>query len=587
MPRPLPPRWDGKKREVTRRYMAQERKTQTGSTNRRADVPTSGNSARPPVVPISEVSAALALYAAAFFVVAELTLAWARHLPLLPFFFCGGGFAALIALVASRSYTPGWFGFDKMSREEARDQTARFLALLLMTKFISVVVAVSGGTASPFASLLFVPVFIGALYFGVEGSVAAGAAIFLLFVILGAWKPTAFVVQKGDVLQGIVFLWVSLFAGLVVRRLERAARTAQVRAKQQADRAARFEWFSDTSMMMEAMTELEPMLGAGLLRVDELVPCDTVAVFLREPDGPDFLLAQTLGIADTAVNLHRVPLADQNAIHEAEYEVPLFWSSDTNEDAAPDAGALASPVGIFAELDREARHIVVVPLRTFGDVFGVLYVGRHGEKGFSPAERADLVQMARRIVYPIQRVRLQALATTDALTGLANQRAFRRRLQTEVERAGRYRHSLALLIIDIDHFKNINDTFGHRSGDAVLAQMGRILSRACRGIDLAARYGGEELAIICPETLESEALRIAERVRRAVTEHEFVLTNGEYTRLTVSVGVATLPRNAGDAPSLVEAADVGMYQAKQGGRNRVCLVRSSGPARPGTVVSAR
>ncbi len=563
--------------------MAQERKTRTGSkANRRAASPASGPLARPADPPSVKASANIALSAAAFFVVAELVLAWARHLPLLPFFVCGGGFAALIALVASHLYTPNWFGGDKNRREEARDQTARFLALLLMTKFISVVVAVTGGTASPFAALLFVPVFIGALYFGVAGSAAAGTAVCVLFVILGAWKPTAFIVQKGDVLQGVVFLWVSLFAGLVVRRLERAARTAQIRAKHQFDRASRYEWFSDTSMMMEAMSELEPMLGAGLLRVDELVASDTVAVFLREPDGPDFLLAQTLGIADNAVGLHRVPLADQNAIHEADYDVPLFWTKYP-EGLAENA----SPIGIFTDLDKDARHIVVVPLRTFGDVFGVLYAGRRGEKGFTASERADLVQMARRIVYPIQRVRLHALATTDALTGLANQRAFRRRLQTEVERAGRYRHSLALLIIDIDHFKKINDTFGHRSGDAVLAQMGRILSRACRGIDMAARYGGEELAIICPETLESEALRIAERVRRAVVEHEFVLTNGEFTRLTVSVGVATLPRNAHDAPSLVEAADAGMYQAKQTGRNRVCLVRSNGSTKSGTVALTR
>ena len=372
------------------------------------------------------------LCTAALFVTSEIGVAaWAK-LPLLPFFVCAGGFLVLIVAAAMR--------LPSVASGKGSSIIARFLALLLMTKFISVVVAVTGEVNSPFAATLFVPVFIGALYFGIAGSAATGTAIFGLFLLLSAWEPTTSSHYRGHFLQGLVFLGVSLFAGLMVRRLEREAQTAQARARHQSDRAARFEWLTDTATMMESLDNLEPMLAVGLLRVDELVPADTLAIFLREPDGPDFLLAQTMGIADKSVGLHRIPLADQQIVQEAKLSA-LVWAGLHENQAAHDQA------GIFNQLDAEARSILVVPLGTLDDAFGVLYLARRNNQQFTRTEQNDLMQMARHIVYPIQRVRLQALATTDLLTGLANRRAFRRRLQTEVERATRYRHPLALLMV--------------------------------------------------------------------------------------------------------------------------------------------
>ena len=508
----------------------------------------------------------VALLMGAFFIAAELVFVGMAHLSTLPFFLCAGGFSALLLVAATHPQSLGFF------RQKSDGKTeARFLALLLMTKFLAVVTAATGGPNSPFAATLFLPVFIGALYFGIAGSVATSVSVVVLFWFLRGWNAAEFPVGQSVPLRSGVFLAVSLFAGLLVRRLEQTAQTAQIRAKQQSDKAARFEWLNDTSVMMESLMDLEQMLAVGLLRVDELVPASTIAVFLREPEGPNFLLAQTLGISDEAVGLHRVALADQKSVQEAEFSA-LFWPDIRDAKARDEAG-------IWTQMDAKARSMVVVPLRTYDDVFGVLYVARHGEKAFTPTERDNLMQMARHIVYPIQRVRLQALATTDPLTGLSNRRAFRRRLQTEVERATRYRHSLSLIMFDIDHFKTANDTLGHRAGDALLTQIGGILHHACRGIDMAARYGGEELVIICPETGEVEAVRVAERVRLAVAEHIFVLPDGGDTRLTISAGVAALPLHAHDAPTLVEAADAALYDAKQSGRNRVCSAQDAQNAR--------
>jgi diguanylate cyclase (GGDEF)-like protein/PAS domain S-box-containing protein len=165
---------------------------------------------------------------------------------------------------------------------------------------------------------------------------------------------------------------------------------------------------------------------------------------------------------------------------------------------------------------------------------------------------------------------LAALAATDALTGLANRRQFDATLNKEWYRALRDRSSLALLMIDIDHFKPLNDLFGHQLGDAFLARVARLLrDNARRAGDVVARYGGEEFAIILPGTEAVAAFELAEGVRRAVAAHAFAdLVAGGY-RVTVSIGIsAARPEGGRSAAMLVQAADAALYQAKRNGRDR-------------------
>ena len=131
-------------------------------------------------------------------------------------------------------------------------------------------------------------------------------------------------------------------------------------------------------------------------------------------------------------------------------------------------------------------------------------------------------------------------------------------------------------MIDIDKFKSINDTYGHPAGDAVLSQLGQVLRDTARGTDFSARYGGEEMAIICPETSLSEAALFAERVRQAIENHAFLLTNGDTLRVTVSVGAAAIPSNTTEPTGLIEAADEALYTAKEAGRN---CIRIATPVR--------
>ena len=166
-------------------------------------------------------------------------------------------------------------------------------------------------------------------------------------------------------------------------------------------------------------------------------------------------------------------------------------------------------------------------------------------------------------------------AAADFLTGLANRRALERRGTQAVAAAQRYGHALSLMILDVDHFKHINDTHGHLGGDEVLKALTALLAQLTRRADILGRWGGEEFALILPHTEAANAEHLAERVRRAVTAHTFP----REVPVTVSVGVATL-RDGDDLHTLTDRADAALYGAKQAGRDRVMVAAEDGVTPP-------
>ncbi len=166
---------------------------------------------------------------------------------------------------------------------------------------------------------------------------------------------------------------------------------------------------------------------------------------------------------------------------------------------------------------------------------------------------------------------VQALATTDALTGLFNRRRFGEALDHECAVTKRYKSALSLLMLDLDHFKTVNDTHGHEGGDEVLRMVAGLLRQSLREVDVPARIGGDELAILLPQTPKQRAETVAERIRSAV-ERTPVEIRGQRIAVTASVGIADdSDVDAGDGDALVRAADRALYQAKLAGRNRVVL----------------
>jgi diguanylate cyclase (GGDEF)-like protein len=223
-------------------------------------------------------------------------------------------------------------------------------------------------------------------------------------------------------------------------------------------------------------------------------------------------------------------------------------------------------------------HALAVPMRALtgsadSAYLGVLSIARYG-RAFSRQEEELLEYLAGQAIVSIENASLhetvERQAVTDELTGLANARAFRSILVREIERSRRFQSPLGLVMVDLDDFKQVNDVHGHQQGDEVLAAVAAVLRDFSRDIDAPARYGGEELAVVLPQTDAEGAAQLAERMREAVERlHVPRVGGGEFLQVTASFGVAAVPESASDEEELVAAADAALYRAKRGGKNRV------------------
>jgi diguanylate cyclase (GGDEF)-like protein len=192
----------------------------------------------------------------------------------------------------------------------------------------------------------------------------------------------------------------------------------------------------------------------------------------------------------------------------------------------------------------------------------------------SEDHRVVLQAIASQLLVAVENSRLykltKRLAITDEVTGLHNYRFLQQRLDEEIGRAKRYDKRLSFLMLDVDDFKRINDVYGHRVGDLVLAEIGQVLRATVREVDVVARYGGEEFSVVLPETDVSGAFIVAEKIREAVSSHRFPDAEGNRRiHATVSVGLASFPTHAHDKETLLRAADDALYNAKSAGKDRV------------------
>jgi len=232
----------------------------------------------------------------------------------------------------------------------------------------------------------------------------------------------------------------------------------------------------------------------------------------------------------------------------------------------------------FFSSDEPPASAIALPLKTADRITGYLCLGSDNAGRFAEGMATDILERFAIIVNAsldnvAHRERLKQLGMTDALTGLANRRYFDERLREETTRAGRYASPVALLFIDIDRFKQINDTYGHPLGDRALALVAACVRHQLRLGDTVARYGGEEFAAVLQGDAK-DAMVVAERIRKAVSLLELLDDTGEPIPLTVSIGVsARTSTKREDAAKLgaqlIEEADRAMYQAKHNGRNRV------------------
>lgn len=187
--------------------------------------------------------------------------------------------------------------------------------------------------------------------------------------------------------------------------------------------------------------------------------------------------------------------------------------------------------------------------------------------------RVQMVEALQNHQLILQRNHLERLSITDPVTQLTNHRYFQEHIRKELERAERHHRPLSLLMVDVDHFKSFNDHYGHPEGDRLLATIAKRISGEVRNIDLVSRYGGEEFAVIMPDTALEEARLVAERVRHSLEKNPFTGPFGRPAYVTISIGVASFPQHATVVTDLIEAADRALYQAKRQGRNQTVVAQ--------------
>lgn len=225
-----------------------------------------------------------------------------------------------------------------------------------------------------------------------------------------------------------------------------------------------------------------------------------------------------------------------------------------------------------------ARSILAVPLRVGDRIIGMLSSQSYQPNAYTTEDQYLLEMLAATAAIAIENSRLlkeiQWLAITDPLTGLYNRRRLFELAGREVERYRRFGRPFCVYMLDIDHFKEINDTYGHIAGDQVLVELAQRLKKRTRDIDIIGRYGGEEILVVLPETQLPQAVQAAERARIYVQERPIHTERGDIP-VTISAGVAQIEAHIPELASLVDRADSAMYAAKQAGRNQVMAYKDS------------
>ncbi len=253
-------------------------------------------------------------------------------------------------------------------------------------------------------------------------------------------------------------------------------------------------------------------------------------------------------------------------------------------DLSADAITIGRSSANDIQVDQDAvsrKHATIVndggkhTVEDLGSTNGTIVNDEHIE-GVVKLRNGDFIKIGRAIFKFIASNNIEAayhdeiyrLTTIDGLTQVFNRRYFEDTIERELSRSRRYTRPLSLVMIDIDHFKRINDNFGHLAGDAVLKEVASVVKSRTRREDVFARYGGEEFALLLPEIDTRGAVALAEKVRKLIEKHEFVF-DGERISVTISAGVATVQKKGELPAEVIGRADEKLYAAKQGGRNRV------------------
>jgi diguanylate cyclase (GGDEF)-like protein len=400
------------------------------------------------------------------------------------------------------------------------------------------------------------------------GSVANSRVLALAFVAAFLLLALAFSVLASRGLQGQVSRFLH-----AARRLAGGDFSSPIRIEGRDEFAALGEEFNNMSSQLEQrldeLSQERARLREAIRRIGQ--------TFASNLDRPA-LLDLALRTAIDAVTGKAGRISVRPGPDAPPAETIRHGSLDQLEPALQAAERAALEVGDVGEGEASGRHVIAVPMGTAesgGYIHGLITVVREGQR-FSADDRELLRSLAAQATLALENVDLHIQvsrqAVTDELTGLANHGRFQDLLGTEIEQVRRYRYPVGLIMLDIDNFKSINDTYGHQQGDVVLRRVARVLADSSREVDYPARYGGEEMAVILPHTDLEGAYAIAERIRTSIEALRIPrMDKRGVLHVTASLGVAA--SSEGEKNALIAEADAALYEAKRRGKNRT--VRAS------------
>ena len=334
----------------------------------------------------------------------------------------------------------------------------------------------------------------------------------------------------------------------------------------------------DIGLALTSERDLGMLLERIVAEARRFTSAEAGTLFLREGDQLVFAVVQSdpllarVGEHEMRRRLQRAPLPLTQPTLAGYVATTGRSVVLPNAPDASDAGPylLGADIGDAAY---ETHSVLVVPLQEpTGEMLGVLQlINARDEDGriveFDPQYGALVRSLASQAAVAIRNAMLEELSFKDPLTGAYNRRYFRQRIEEESRRHARFGEPVSLVLLDLDHFKPVNDRLGHEAGDDVLREVAQLLMSHSRSFSIVTRYGGDEFAVLLVNTPKPHAIRYAERIKTVVQEHTFKYG----TRLTASMGVATLPDDVANSEELIPAADRALYVAKRLGRNAVRL----------------